>query len=149
MHEDAFLTHFVSQHIRSWGNVEITIYMTCGQKKMPRIPVKVYEFVPLDNELLVQIQYNTNKVTHERVAVQKQSPALGMVQITPNEEKKYDKYINDIVDNHLDAFGELCWMEDDNDFQQKLFKLMTRVKPKSEDEVSFHINISNKTLDTV
>jgi hypothetical protein len=57
-----------------------------------------------------------------------------MVHINYNEEKKYEKYVSDIVDNHLDAFGELCWMEDDNDFHQKLFRLMTRVKPKSEDE---------------
>lgn len=104
---------------------------------MPRIPVKVYEFVPKTNELLVQLQYRTDPKTLQRVQVRKQSPALGMVHINHNEEKKYDKYINDIVDHHLDAFGELCWMEDDNDFQQKLFRLMTRVKPKSDDEVSF------------
>jgi hypothetical protein len=134
MHEDSNLTHFVTQYIHQWGNVEMTVWMTCGQNSMPRIPIKVYEFVPRGDALLVQIQYKTDPATHKRVAVQKQSPALGMVHINHNEEKKYDKYITDIVDNHLDAFGELCWMEDDNDFQQKLFKLMTRVKPKSEDE---------------
>jgi hypothetical protein len=103
---------------------------------MPRIPVKVYEFIPKDNELLVQIQYTTDPVTHQRVPVKKESPALGMVIINQNEEKKYDKYISDIVDHHLDAFGELCWMEDDNDFQQKLFRLLTRVQTKSDEEVN-------------
>lgn len=135
MHEDSHLTHFVSQYIHQWQNVEITIYMTCGQKTMPRIPVKVYEFVPKGEELLEQIQYKTNVQTRQRYSVKMKSPALGMVHINHNEEKKYDKYITDIVDNHLDAFGDLCWAEDDNDFQQKLFALMTRVKPKSEDEV--------------
>jgi hypothetical protein len=135
MHEDSHLKHFVSQFIHQWGNVEFTVYMTCGQHNMPRIPVKVYEFVPRGNELLEQIQYVTDPRTNKRVAVKKQSPALGMVHINHNEEKTYDRYITEIVDNHLDAFGELCWMEDDNDFQQKLFKLMTRVKPKSDDEV--------------
>ncbi|KAF1845803.1 uncharacterized protein K460DRAFT_366654 [Cucurbitaria berberidis CBS 394.84] len=134
MHEDSNLTHFVTQHIHQWGNVELTVWMTCGQSHMPRIPVKVYEFIPRGNALLVQIQYGTDPITHERVAVTKQSPALGMVHINHNEEKKYDKYLSDIVDNHLDAFGELCWKEDDNDFQQNLFKLMTRVKPKGDDE---------------
>jgi hypothetical protein len=134
MHEDSNLTHFVTQYIQQWGNVELTVWMTCGQNHMPRIPVKVYEFIPRGDALLVQIQYKTDPTTHKRVAIQKQSPALGMVHINHNEEKKYDKYISDIVDNHLDAFGELCWMEDDNDFQQKLFRLMTRVKPKSDDE---------------
>ncbi|EDU45461.1 hypothetical protein PTRG_02938 [Pyrenophora tritici-repentis Pt-1C-BFP] len=134
MHEDSNLTHFVTQYIQQWGNVELTVWMTCGQINMPRIPVKVYEFIPRGDALLVQIQYKTDPNTHARIAIQKQSPALGMVHINHNEEKKYDKYISDIVDNHLDAFGELCWMEDDNDFQQKLFKLMTRVNPKSDDE---------------
>jgi hypothetical protein len=101
---------------------------------MPRIPIKVYEFVPKGNELLVQIQYITDPCTNKRVAIKKQSPALGMVHINHNEEKTYDKYVTDIVENHLDDFGELCWLEDDNDFLQKLFKLMTRVKLNSDDE---------------
>jgi len=134
MHEDSHLKHFVSQHIHQWGNIEITIYMTCGQFTMPRIPVKVYEFVPKGEELLRQIQYVTDPQTNRRIAVPKQSPPLGMVHINHNEEKTYDRYISDIVDHHLDALGELCWREDDNDFLQKLFKLMTRVKPKSDDE---------------
>jgi hypothetical protein len=135
MHEDSHLKHFVSQFIHQWGNQEFTVYMTCGKRNMPRIPVKVYEFVPRGRELLEQIQYVTDPHTNIRKAVKKQSPALGMVHINHNEEKVYDRYITDIVDKHLDAFGELCWMEDDNDFQQKLFKLMTRVKPKNDDEV--------------
>ncbi|EUC35454.1 hypothetical protein COCCADRAFT_24635 [Bipolaris zeicola 26-R-13] len=134
MHEDSNLTRFVTQYIQQWGNDELTVFMTCGQNSMPRIPVKVYEFIPRGDELLVQIQYRLDPRTQKRIPIKKRSPALGMVHINHNEEKKYDKYISDIVDHHLDAFGELCWMEDDNDFQQKLFKLMTRVKPKSDDE---------------
>ncbi|KAF1838316.1 hypothetical protein BDW02DRAFT_14199 [Decorospora gaudefroyi] len=134
MHEDSNLTHFVTQYIQQWNNVELTVWMTCGQYHMPSIPVKVYEFIPRGDALLVQVQYRTDPNTRERIAVKKQSPALGMVHINHNEEKKYDEYITDIVDRHLDAFGELCWMEDDNDFQKKLFRLMTRVKPKSDDE---------------
>lgn len=134
MHEESNLTHFVTQYIHQWGNTELTVWMTCGQYHMPRIPVKVYEFMPRGSALLVQLQYKTDKTTHKTITTEKQSPALGMVHISHGEEKKYDKYINDIVDNHIDAFGELCWMADDNDFQQKLFRLMTRVKPKSDDE---------------
>ena len=134
MHEDSNLTRFVTQYIQQWGSDELTVFMTCGQSSMPRMAVKVYEFIPRGDELLVQIQYQMDPVTHARIPIKKQSPALGMVHINHNEEKKYDKYISEIVDHHLDAFGEICWMEDDNDFQQKLFKLMTRINPKSDDE---------------
>ncbi|ORX97545.1 hypothetical protein BCR34DRAFT_496762 [Clohesyomyces aquaticus] len=134
MHEDATLTEFVRSYIHQWTNAEITVYMTCGQDSMPRIPVKVYEFLPKTRALLSTYQYITDPVTHKSKRVEKMSPALGMVHIHPNEEKKYDKYINEIVDHHLDAFADLCWQEDDNDFQQKLFKLMTKVKPRTDDE---------------
>lgn len=142
MHEDSFLTQFVSQHIHQWNNIELTVMMTCGQDRMPRIPVKVYEFVPKGDTLLCQIQYRTDPGSNKRVMYRKQSPPLGMVHINYNEEKKYEKYVSDIVDNHLDAFGELCWMEDDNDFHQKLFKLMTRVKPKNEDEQKLYREVN-------
>ena len=135
IHEDSHLTHFVSQFIHRWGNQEINVYLTCEQRTMPRMQVKVYEFSPRGEELLVQLQYQTNPTTQERYTVRKRSPALGMVHINHNEEKKYDKYLNDIVDNHLDAFGDICWAEDDNDFSPCLFKIMMRVKAKSDDEV--------------
>ncbi|CAI6341430.1 unnamed protein product [Periconia digitata] len=134
IHEDTNLMRFVSQFIHRWNNQEITVYITCSQKGMPRIPVKVYEFVPLGKELLEQIQYRTDPETQQRIPVKKESPPLGMVHINHNEEKKYDRYVCDIVDHHLDAFADICWAEDDNDFTPRLFKLMTRVKPKSDDE---------------
>jgi hypothetical protein len=134
IHEDINLTRFVSKYIHQWTSKELTVYMTCSQKSMPRIAVKVYEFVPLGKELLEQIQYQTDPKTQSRIAVKKQSPALGMVHINQGEEKKYDKYVSDIVDQHIDAFADICWVEDDNDFTPRLFKLMTRVKPKSDDE---------------
>ncbi|KAF1914878.1 hypothetical protein BDU57DRAFT_520076 [Ampelomyces quisqualis] len=134
MHEDSHLKHFVNQYVHGWGNTEFTLYMTCGGKTMPRIAVKVYEFTPKGHELTTQIQYVTDPRTNKRIAVTKQSPALGMVHINHNEEKTYDKYISDIVDHHLDDFGDLCWKEDNNDFLPKLFKLMARVTPKNEDE---------------
>lgn len=135
MHEDSNLTHFVTQFIKQWNNVELTVYMTCGQHTMPRIAVKVYEFAPRGRALLEQLQYMTDPNTNETIIVKKESPALGMVHINHGEEKKYDKYINDIVDHHIDAFGELCWKDADNDFQQKLFRLTSRVRANSEEEV--------------
>lgn len=137
MHEDQYLTGFVTRHISHWGNTEHTLLMTCGQKHMPKISVKVYEFAPLDQELLISRQYVTNPVTHKRELVERRSPPLGMVQINQNEEDRYKNYIKDIVENHIDAFGRLAWMEDDNDFQEKLFKLMIKVKCKNKDEVPY------------
>ncbi|KAF2108946.1 hypothetical protein BDV96DRAFT_503498 [Lophiotrema nucula] len=134
IHENAHLIQFADMHINSWYQQEITIKMTCGQKKMPRFEVKVYEFSPRDRTLMEQIQYNTNKLTLQREPKIVKSPALGMQHINFNDEKRYDKYINDIVDGHLHEFSELCWMEDDNDFQERLFRLLLNLKPKRDDE---------------
>ncbi|KAF2749945.1 hypothetical protein M011DRAFT_475265 [Sporormia fimetaria CBS 119925] len=136
MHEDAFLMRFANKHIRQWHNVEITATMTCGQRGMPRIKVQVYEFVPTDEELLLQIQYHTDKKTGARYPVTKRSPALGMVHINHNEEKRYDQYVDLIVNKYIDEFADLCWREDDNDFQQRFFTEMTKVKTSSGEEAT-------------
>ncbi|KAF2740368.1 hypothetical protein EJ04DRAFT_197310 [Polyplosphaeria fusca] len=134
MHENGYLMQFADRHIAGWLGQEITVKMTCGQRAMPRFDVKVYEFRPKDQALLVSIQYRTDRRTFKRVEDRKHSPALGMQQINHSDEKKYDKYVNDIVENHLDDFAKLCWLEDDNDFQERLFRLMMQLKPQREDE---------------
>jgi hypothetical protein len=116
IHEENHLKKFVSQFIHQWYDQEITVYLTCEQSRMPRMQVKVYEFEPLGGELLGQLQYQTNSATLEQYTLRKRSPALGMLHINHIEEGKCDDYLNDIVDNHLDAFAEICWAEDDNDF---------------------------------
>jgi hypothetical protein len=135
MHEELSLKQFVESYLHSWGDQEFTISMTCGFN-MPSIPVKVYEFFPQKSELLLQIQYICGPSRHEVVPTKQRSPALGMMQISNDERIICDRYITDIVENHLDGFGELCWLEDNNDFLKNIFKLMTRVKPKKDDEAS-------------
>lgn len=112
------------------------IYMTCGLI-IPRIPVKVYEFVRSTSAHLQQIEYRTDPLTHVITRVVKQSPPLGMMHISYNEKKKYSKYIDCIVENYLRDFEEICWVEEDDDFQSELFKFMARLRPKQADEVCF------------
>ncbi|CAO2658641.1 Nn.00g063640.m01.CDS01 [Neocucurbitaria sp. VM-36] len=131
MHGAVELASYVSRFIQQWGNAEITIYMTCGQN-LPRMPIKVYEFVAKDPDSLVQFQYIWDPITRTRTF--KKSPPLGMVYIDHTDEAKYSQYINVIVDSHLEAFGEVCWMEDDHDFAHKLFSLMIHVQPRGKDE---------------
>jgi hypothetical protein len=50
-----------------------------------------------------------------------------MMHISYHEEKKYSKCIDCIVENHLDDFGETCWLEDDNDFRSALSRLMAHL----------------------
>ncbi|KAF2200750.1 hypothetical protein GQ43DRAFT_463734 [Delitschia confertaspora ATCC 74209] len=135
MHGNQKLEQFVASHIHQWGNREMTIILTAGEAGLPRIPVQVYEFLPKTKALVEHIQYKTDLKTHKRYPVVRKSPPLGMMLINYDEEKKYDRYVNEIVDNHLDAFEKLCWMEDDNDFQEKLFHLLARFKPRNDEEV--------------
>jgi hypothetical protein len=107
--------------------------MSCGEG-LPNFVVKVYEFAPKTNELLRQFQYNTDPQTGEHVRVEKRSPPLGMVQINHKDERKYDRYIDLIVDNHLPAFAHAYLGYERNDFQHKLFLMMTQLRPKADDE---------------
>ena len=63
------------------------------------------------------------------------NPPLGMLQIHKNEENRYDQYLNDIINHHIKAFTQ-AWLDgEDQGFQEKLFCLLIRVNPKTEDEV--------------
>lgn len=135
MHTTQVLEGFVIEHISSWLKTGYVINMTCGATSMPCFPVTVHEFVPKGNVLLVQIQHITTSDGKKRVPVKKQSPALGIQCIRQQELETYDNFISKIVDNYLNDFGDLCWKEDNNKFLPKLFKFMTRVKPKDDDEV--------------
>jgi hypothetical protein len=130
IYEGSHLKHFVNQNVQEWGDVEYTLYMTCGKNSMPRIPVKVHKFVPKGNKLPVHT--GTNK----KVTATKHSLALGIKQPNYEDMEAYDNYVSNIVDNHLANFGKICWMDDDNNFLQEIFKLMIQVKFESRDEVS-------------
>jgi hypothetical protein len=60
-----------------------------------------------------------------------------MMHISYHEEKRYSNYIDCIVENYLDVFGETCWLEEDNGFQTVLFRLMASLRPRHADEVCF------------
>jgi hypothetical protein len=113
---------------------------------MPETFVQVYEFIPSGKELVEQKQYITPTAGKERVAITKESIPLGMKRIKDKDAKNYKRYIDNILENHLDNFNELRWMEDTDDFLEKLLKLMTHVKLKSSDEVFItpsHFTIPN------
>lgn len=133
MHEDSQLTKFVALHIHQWSNVEVSLRMTCGQG-LPPLSVKVYEFIPKTAELLRQFQYITDPLTGSCVRVEKSSPPLGMIQINHKDEVKYEKYINEVVERFLTPFGRICFAEEQNEFQLKLFLMMTRLRPRADDE---------------
>jgi hypothetical protein len=135
-YEESHVVHFVGACIHHWMSEEITIYVTCGSR-LPRIPVKVYEFMPSTSNHLEQIEYRRDPLTQLMTCVVKQSPPLGMMHISYHEEKRYSKYIDDIVENYLDVFGETCWLEEDNGFQTVLFRLMASLRPRHADEVCF------------
>jgi hypothetical protein len=125
MHTESHLKNWVDGHIKAWYNDELTLKVTCGASNMPEISIQVYEFIPKGIELVKQKQYIVPPAENERVAITKESPPLGMKRIKHQDAKKYERYIDDILENHLDNFTELCWMEDTDDFLKKLLKLIT------------------------
>jgi len=57
-----------------------------------------------------------------------------MIYVDQNEETKYDSYVNEIVELHLDEFGESFWVGDTDSFEHKIFKLLSGLKPSSDEE---------------
>lgn len=132
-YSNSHLTNTVTFHIRQWGNVEHNLFLSCG-KDLPRFPCKAYEFIPKSDELLrgfrqYKVYSGTGHLLFEGVT---KSPPLGIVHVNPKEEEKYSKYVNDIVYNHLDQFGNCFWEGDSDNFERKLFNLMLRINPSSD-----------------
>jgi hypothetical protein len=67
--------------------------------------------------------------------------------IEREDRQKYEKYLNMIVDNHMEQFAEVCYAGEKDDFMGRLLRLMVCYKPDRADEVSmrrfkFGLNVS-------
>jgi hypothetical protein len=126
---------FVVQHVSKWGTANFELYMTCGEDSMPRLPVEVYEFSAIGNEVLHHIQYVKDPIANRSNAIRNVSPPLGMKHIPTSFMQICDDYISKIVDNHRADFGKLCWKDDREDFLADLFMLMSSFEPENDHEV--------------
>ena len=103
---------------------------------LPPIECEVYEFEPKTMELLHEYQWRMNLETGRKQRIEKACPPLAMAQIEHTDRQKYDRYLNTIVDNHLERFSEICFDGLQDDFQGRLLRLMIRLKPENKEEVS-------------
>jgi hypothetical protein len=127
--EEAGIVQLVSQTIYQWDYTQRTVYMTCAES-LPWMTIRVNAFLEIRKEHVMGFQYNRTP------GVVKSSPSLAMMRIDYTEEMNYNAYINEIIDNYLEAFEEACFMEDENDFRRLLFRLTSHYAPRRRDEVS-------------
>jgi len=141
MGDKQILSGFVDQHINRWLQqaFRVKLNLIWG---IPAIEFELYEFEPKTNELLRQMQYCLNNSTGERGWVERCSPPLAMVQIENEDHERYEKYLNKVVDKHLDKFVDRCYKFEKDDFQGRLFKLMTKLQPESKEQVRSDITIN-------
>jgi len=129
------LKAFVGKHIKRWTGDALKIKMNVIWG-LPAMDLELYEFEPKTNELLRQMFYALNQDTGKREWVQKNSPPLAMVCIENVDRQKYDRYLNKIVDHHLERFTDRCFKYEKDDFQGRLLKLMIRLEPEAKDEAA-------------
>jgi hypothetical protein len=132
-HEPQTLKAFVAEHIGRWSGSAIKMKFNCIFG-LPPLELEVYEFEPRTMELLTKIEYFMSR-SNVREFVTTNSPPLGMVHIEDADRQKYDKYLNRLVDNHLDKFADRAFKFEKDDFQGRLLKLMVRLQPEQKDEV--------------
>jgi hypothetical protein len=137
-HEPQTLKAFVGEHIGRWSGSAIKLKFTCIFK-LPPIECEVYEFEPKTSELLSKIEYFPNTTNGPRQYVETHSPPIGMVHIEDADRTKYDKYLNMIVDKHLDKFADRLFKFEKDDFQSRMFKLMVSLHPEQKDEVCLSV----------
>jgi hypothetical protein len=130
MHEDKSLRDLFNRHIHEWKAKEITLWLTFDLKGLPRFVEKVYEFVLREYE-----PKTTPRTKHLH------SPPLAMAHMDSSLERKeriYDRYISDIVEKG-----------DHSGFQERLFLLITRLKPKRDNEACYPLHLLATVLMTL
>ncbi|KAF1815837.1 hypothetical protein P152DRAFT_390910 [Eremomyces bilateralis CBS 781.70] len=133
MHDTNTLKNFVNRHIRRFTGNTIRIKFTFIYG-LPGLDHDVVEFEPKTNELLRQFQYIIDPATGRQDRVEKASPPLGITKFDNEDTKIWEKYLNDLVEHHLDGFAEICFEDEPNDFQFRLLKLMCNLKPEDKNE---------------
>ena len=134
MHEHSALKAWCGQHIRRWSGVQMKLKFHVIWS-LPPIECEVYEFEPRTQELLHEYEWRFNPQTGRKHRVDKACPPLAMVQIEHNDRQRYDRYLNKIVDNHLERFAEICFDKNSEEFQSRLLRLMVKLKPDNREEV--------------
>jgi hypothetical protein len=146
MHEPHSLRTFVGEHIGRWSGSGIKLKFNCIWG-LPPLELEVYEFEPRTMELLTKVEYITRNNVGE--FVESNSPPLGMVHIEDEDRQKYDRYLNKLVDNHLEKFADRAFKFEKDDFQGRLLKLMVRLRSDQKDEVCLMENQFEAITDTL
>ncbi|KAF2842791.1 hypothetical protein M501DRAFT_993562 [Patellaria atrata CBS 101060] len=129
IHDEKVLRQFGDKHIRRWTGNHVQLALVPGQG-LPPLTCETYEFHPSTGELLRQFQYKNNPDTGECTREIKKSPPLGMQQLNAHNLRQYETYIDTIADKYPDQFIELFYGEEDNDFSERLLKLISNLRFK-------------------
>jgi hypothetical protein len=116
LHSKDTVSKMVLENIQTWSGI-LNANMTCGLG-MPLLPIRVYQFVPKGLVLQRQFQYLSSG------SPEKQSVPIGMKRIDERMLHVCNEYIEQIASHHMDSFAKLCWKEEENKFQEEIFKLI-------------------------
>jgi hypothetical protein len=139
-HSDVALTQFGKKHIENWLDhgrpFSLRLEPIWG---LPTLDIEVYEFNAKTDELLVQRQWFYNEKTRKNQCIEKVCPPLGMLHLNQNEVRKYDQYVQMLVDNHMNRFAQKCYASNLDDFMERLLLLLVKYEPDKPDEVSIQL----------
>ncbi|KAL1304756.1 hypothetical protein AAFC00_003693 [Neodothiora populina] len=101
----------------------IEVHLTIGYG--PPLLLVMHEFVPRQADVVAQLQWVQDE-NGKRTSVTKLSPPLAIKTLNRHEEyKHYEKFLDRIIENHLDAFEKTyCEDQDDDPFRKDMFRLL-------------------------
>jgi hypothetical protein len=137
------LSNLIDRHISGWRTDAYKFKLNMIWD-IPPIEFNLYEFEPKTNEILYQMQYVLDESIGKRMWIKKRSPPLGMVVINKEDVNRCEQYLDQVVDKHLGNFTHRCYRHEKDDFQGRLFKLITQLKPETKEQVCFKVIISNR-----
>ncbi|KAI9668178.1 MAG: hypothetical protein M1821_000998 [Bathelium mastoideum] len=125
IHERQALRSFCETQIRHLSDIPITIKLSIGLG--PPIVCTVHEFTPTTPELAQQAQYIKNKETGHSERIIKRSPPLALYHVQDADARIHERYIDEFVRRYLANLPRKFYQEEDNDFPERLLKLMVEL----------------------
>jgi hypothetical protein len=141
IHDRQTLRSFCQAQIGQFHESPIVIKLSIGWG--PPIICTVYEFTPTSLELGQQAQYITNPSTGRSERIIKRSPPLALFHVQDADARSHEKYMDNVIQQHLAALPLKFFQEEKDDFSERLLQLMVDYfKDETDGKVSAKMRLS-------
>ncbi|KAF2156771.1 hypothetical protein K461DRAFT_309019 [Myriangium duriaei CBS 260.36] len=118
---------FVSVRIRCWLDVSVVVPLSFSYGPLiDWIVMREFKLHAAFDGFRYELLYDTSETDVSLQTMPKKSPCLALTQINEEDHAKFNKFIDDIIEQDLDKFVVECF-ENEHQFQTDLLRLLSHL----------------------